>query len=68
MIKVPFSFNLDLIDAESLLTNLMLIPCIFLGGYLGILVIHRINQKAFENIITFLAILAAGYLCVSVLI
>jgi uncharacterized protein len=62
--KMPFSFGLNLITKQSLLTDLALLPFIVLGGILGILLVHRIPQKAFNNLIMLLAALAAIFLCV----
>jgi L-ascorbate metabolism protein UlaG (beta-lactamase superfamily) len=60
---MPFSFGLNLINRQSLLTDLALMPFIVLGGFLGILLVHRIPQKAFNNLIMALAALAAIFLC-----
>lgn len=63
--KLPFSHRLDLINPESLLANLALLPFIVTGGIMGILLVHRISQKSFDNVVKFLAIGAAVYLVLS---
>jgi uncharacterized membrane protein YfcA len=63
--KLPFSHRLELIDHESLLANLALLPFIVTGGIIGILLVHRISQKAFDNVVKLLAIGAAVYLVFS---
>jgi len=60
--KVPFSAQLKLINAESLRLNLIMVPVIAVGAVIGILVLHRIPQKAFSVVIIVLATLAAVYL------
>jgi uncharacterized membrane protein YfcA len=57
--KVPFSMNLGLITAESFQVNLMLAPAIAVGAVLGIVVIRRIPQEAFNWIAQILAAAAA---------
>jgi hypothetical protein len=58
-LKVPFSANLNLVTAESVKLNLMMLPFIAAGALLGILVLKRIPQKAFTMIVQTLAALAA---------
>jgi len=58
-LKVPFSANLNLVTAESVKLNLMMLPFIAAGALLGILVLKRIPQKAFTMIVQILAALAA---------
>jgi len=62
--KMPFSFGLNLINKQSLLTDLALVPFVAIGAIAGVLLVHRIPQKAFNNIIMVLAGLAAIFLCV----
>jgi hypothetical protein len=64
LIKLPFSANLGLINQQSLLTDLALIPCIIVGGFLGFLLVHRIHQKLFNTVVTILAAATALYLCI----
>ncbi|MCL1910570.1 MAG: sulfite exporter TauE/SafE family protein [Kiritimatiellaeota bacterium] len=62
--KFPLMLHEGMITAQSLKTNLVLLPAILLGAVTGILVVKRINQKIFEWIIIVLA--AAG--CVKLII
>ncbi len=64
--KLPFSHRLDLINAQSLQTNLALLPFVVIGGILGILAVHRIPQKGFNIVVKILAAAAAVYLCLPV--
>jgi len=61
--KMPFSLQQNLITVESFLTNVALLPAILGGGILGIYLVHRISQKAFNTIILVLATAAALKLC-----
>ena len=58
-LKVPFSANLDLITAESIKLNLMMLPLIAVGAVAGILFLRRIPQKAFNSVVQILAAAAA---------
>lgn len=60
--KLPFSQRLDLISTHSLHTNLMLLPCIIVGGIIGIKMVKLISQKAFNNVVMSLAAAAALFL------
>jgi len=62
--KVPLYLNLRLITAPSFLTDLALIPALALGSLLGVVLVHRIDQKAFNAVVSVFAVLAALYLCV----
>ena len=64
-LKVPFSTSLDLMTAESVKLNLMMLPFIAAGALLGILVLKRIPQKAFTLIVQILAAAAAVKLLIS---
>ena len=64
--KMPFSANLDLMNASSLLTNLALVPCLVIGGLLGIALVNVIPQRAFDRIVKLLALAAALYLCLPI--
>ena len=63
--KLPFSRKLDLISGSSLTTNLALLPVLVIGGVLGIFLVHRVPQKAFDFVVKMLALVSALYLCVS---
>ena len=58
-LKVPFSANLDLMTAESVKLNLMMLPFIAIGAVAGIFLLKRIPQKAFNAIVQILAAAAA---------
>ena len=45
--KVPFSAKLDLITRESLLFDLKMFPCIFLGAVIGVLIVKRLSNKKY---------------------
>jgi len=57
--KVPFSASLGLITVDSLLLNLMTVPLIFLGAYLGFRVLKLINLELFKWLIRVAALVAA---------
>ena len=58
-IKVPFSANLGLMNAESVKVNLLMLPFIFVGSMLGIFFLKRIPQRAFTTVVQLLATAAA---------
>jgi len=58
-LKVPFSANLDLMTAESIKLNLMMLPFIAVGAVAGIFLLKRIPQKAFNIVVQILAAAAA---------
>jgi len=58
-LKVPFSASLELMTAESLKLDLMMLPFIAIGAVVGILVLKKIPQKAFNTIVQILAACAA---------
>ncbi len=57
--KIPFSANLGLITADSLKLNLMFVPVIFLGAYLGFRFLKMINITMFKWLIRIAALFAA---------
>jgi len=58
-LKVPFSANLELMTAESVKLDLIMLPFIAVGAAVGILVLKRIPQKAFNVVVQILAAAAA---------
>lgn len=46
--KLPFSWNLGLIQPSTLMLNVVLLPVIALGLWFGRWIIHRIPQRAFD--------------------
>ena len=63
--KLPFSSRLGFITSASLLTNVALLPCILIGGFLGAALVNRIPEKAFTIVVKALTVVAAVYLCIS---
>lgn len=57
--KLPFSWELGLIRADTLAFNAILLPLIIAGLYLGRWLIARIPQKTFDTLILAFAALAA---------
>ncbi len=58
LFKVPFSIALGLITWPSFKLDLMLLPLIVAGGFMGVAVMKRLPQKAFDLVARVLA--AAG--------
>jgi hypothetical protein len=54
-IKVPFIAQLGLINQQSLVLNLYLLPAVAVGALIGPSVVARVNQKVFENVALLLA-------------
>lgn len=61
-VKVPFSANLGLINADSLRLNLLSAPAIAAGAFAGIVLLRYIPQKFFTAIVFVLAAAAAAVL------
>ena len=59
VLNIPLSASLGLITAQSLRFNVMMVPAIALGAFLGKLVLKRIPQRAFGGAIVVLAAVAA---------
>jgi len=62
LFKLPFSNSVGIITGPSLLTNLVLLPGVFLGLFLGWQILKRIPQDAFENTLAILTAFAAIWL------
>lgn len=62
--KVPFSWNLGLINADSLTLNAVLLPLIAAGALSGVRLAKHIPQRAFNAVVQALAVLAAAWLSV----
>ncbi|MHC4518429.1 MAG: sulfite exporter TauE/SafE family protein [Planctomycetota bacterium] len=58
-LKVAFSANLDLMTAESVKLNLMMVPAIAMGAVVGIVFLKRIPQKVFNTVVQVLAVAGA---------
>lgn len=61
-IKVPFSADLGLINAASLMLNLIAFPLIAIGALAGIIAAQKMPQKLFSVIVQLLAAAAAARL------
>ena len=64
LFKLPFSNSVGIITGPSLLTNLVLLPGVFLGLFLGWQILKRIPQDAFENTLALLTAFAAIWLMI----
>jgi uncharacterized membrane protein YfcA len=58
-LKVPLSMNLKLVTPESARLDLMMLPFIAAGAFVGIFLLRRIPQKAFNTVVQILAAAAA---------
>jgi hypothetical protein len=58
-LKVPFSSNLNMMTAESLKLDLMMLPFIAAGAAIGVFFLRRIGQKTFAAVVQILAAVAA---------
>ena len=58
-LKVPFSAKLGFMTLETIKLNLMMLPFIAVGAFLGIFLLKRVPQKAFAAIVQILAAAAA---------
>lgn len=56
--KVPFGAQLGIINKESLLLNLVLVPFVLGGAFWGRKLLPKLNQKLFENLSLFFAAVA----------
>jgi uncharacterized membrane protein YfcA len=59
LFKVPFSAQLGLIGAETLMLNAVLTPMIVFGLLAGRWLIHRIPQRQFDSLVLLLSSVAA---------
>jgi uncharacterized membrane protein YfcA len=57
--KVPFSVGLDLISWSSLRLDLLLVPAVLLGGWLGRRLITRIDERLFERLVLSFTVVSA---------
>lgn len=60
--KVPLSVGLGLITVPSLLLDLLLVPGVVIGAFIGRWIAGRIPQRAFEVAVLALTVLGAIYL------
>lgn len=61
-LKIPIFVMEGRITMAAVRADLAMLPMLFIGGILGILLINKINQKAFEMIIQILVVATAFYL------
>lgn len=59
IIKIPFSAQLGLINPDTLIFNISILPLLALGAYLGFKTAKIIPQKSFNIIVKILAAIAA---------
>jgi hypothetical protein len=62
LIKVPFSAQLGLIHGSTLAFNLLLVPAIIAGLFLGRTAVAKLPQKWFDSLVLGFALLAAAKL------
>ncbi len=58
LIKLPFNASLNLINQETIIINLCLIPVLAIGIFTGKKILTKIPQKMFEHIVLITAIIA----------
>ena len=59
LFKIPFSAGLGLISGASLTLNVLLTPVLLVGAWLGRVVIRRLDQSRFEQLVLAFTILAS---------
>ncbi len=59
VIKLPFSWGLGLIRLETLTMNLLLLPLVAIGLWIGRLLLKRISQRIFDSLILLITAVAA---------
>ena len=59
LFKVPFSAGIGLITGPSLLTNLLLLPAVVVGVWLGWQIVKVMSQRVFEWVVFVFALVAA---------
>ncbi len=57
--KLPFAIGLGLLTPQSLLIDLVLVPAVLIGAFIGRLIADRIDQLVFERIVFVLTVVAA---------
>ena len=55
--KIPFSVALGLMTPDSFSTNVMLLPCVILGSFLGVRLMRRISGPVFEKMMRLMVLL-----------
>lgn len=59
LFKLPFSAGLGLISGASLTLNLLLVPLLLVGALVGRVVIRRLDQSRFEQLVLVFTVLAS---------
>jgi len=59
LFKIPFSSNLGLITWETLTMNLLSVPIIFLGAYIGVKFLRKINMNFFTTLVKIASLLVS---------
>ncbi|MGP4115352.1 sulfite exporter TauE/SafE family protein [Streptomyces sp. 4N509B] len=59
LFKVPFSAQLGLISADSLTLNAALAGAVLLGGVVGRLLVKRLDQQRFEQVVLFFTVVSS---------
>jgi uncharacterized membrane protein YfcA len=65
LVKVPISVGLGLITTDTLLLDLLLVPGVIVGAFVGRWITRHINQRTFDVAVIVCTILGAVYLLVS---
>lgn len=58
LFKLPFMISLGLVNRESLLGNLALLPAVALGAWLGAFLLRKLPQRRFEQVALLLSLVA----------
>ncbi|UFU02929.1 sulfite exporter TauE/SafE family protein [Ruania suaedae] len=64
LVKLPFSIGIGLITVPTLAMDLVLVPTVVLGAFVGRWLAARMNQALFERAVIVLTIGGAGYLLI----
>ncbi len=57
--KLPFSYNMGLINSDTLMLNLVFAPAVLPGMWLGRWLLQRIPQRVFDSLLLALTALAS---------
>ena len=57
--KIPFNYRLGLINADTLLLNLYLLPGVVAGVYLGRWLLRIVPEKGFQQLLLAFALVAS---------
>jgi uncharacterized protein len=62
LFKLPFSFQLGIVNQKTLMTNLLLLPGVIAGVFIGAWLLKRMSQQVFEMVLMILTAVAAVWL------